>query len=101
MISRADAVTAFQPNHLLDSLITIIGVKNDAALSQALGISPPIVSKIRHNRLSVSAALLLRIHDVTRLSVRELRDLMGDRRRNYRTTTSRSRSQASFSFERP
>jgi hypothetical protein len=83
---------AFKPSNLFDCLISIMKLKNDAALSQALGIGSPIISKIRHNRLPVSASLLLRIHDVTQLPVRDLRDFMGDRRQRYRTSTSRNRS---------
>jgi hypothetical protein len=32
----------------------------------------------------VRASLLIRMHEVTNLSIRELRDLMGDRRQKYR-----------------
>ena len=50
----ADQV-AYDPNNLLDSLIEKLHLKNDAALSRALEVAPPVISKIRHRRLPVQA----------------------------------------------
>lgn len=74
----------YDPNNLLDILIERLNLKNDAALSRALEVAPPVISKIRHRRLPVGASMLIRMHEVSSLSVRELRDLMGDRRTKYR-----------------
>lgn len=74
----------YDPNHLLDSLIEKLNLKNDAALSRALEVAPPVISKIRHRRLPVGASLLIRMHEVSDLSIRELRNLMGDRREKFR-----------------
>ena len=74
----------YDPNHLLDTLIKKLGIKNDAALSRALEVAPPVISKIRHNRLPVGASLLIRMHEVSEISIRELRQLMGDRRAKFR-----------------
>ena len=79
----ADQVN-YDPNHLLDSLIEKLNLKNDAALSRALEVAPPVISKIRHRRLPVGASLLIRMHEVSDLSIRELRNLMGDRREKFR-----------------
>src|SRR4051812_29579946 len=79
----ADQV-AYDPNHLLDSLLEKMHLKNDAALSRALEVAPPVISKIRHRRLRVGASLLIRMHEVSEMSIRDLRDLMGDRRTKYR-----------------
>jgi hypothetical protein len=75
---------AYDPNHLLDSLIEKLHLKNDAALSRALEVAPPVISKIRHRRLPVGASLLIRMHEVSDLSIRDLRILMGDRRDKFR-----------------
>lgn len=75
---------SYNPNHLLDILIERLNLKNDAALSRALEVAPPVISKIRHRRLPVGASMLIRMHEVSTMSVRELRDLMGDRRTKYR-----------------
>ncbi len=74
----------YDPNRLLDVLIQKLGLKNDAALSRALEVRPPVISKIRHRTLPVGASLLIRMHEVTDMSIRELRELMGDRRRRMR-----------------
>ena len=75
---------AYDPNNLLDSLIEKLHLKNDAALSRALEVAPPVISKIRHRRLPVGASLLIRMHEVSALSIAELRQLMGDRRGKFR-----------------
>jgi hypothetical protein len=74
----------YDPDHLLASIIGKLKLKNDAALSRALEVAPPVISKIRHRRLPVGASLLIRMHEVTDLSIAELRSLMGDRRTKFR-----------------
>lgn len=75
---------SYDPNNLLDALIEKMELKNDAALSRRLEVQPPVISKIRHRRLPVGASLLIRMHEETGLSIRELRALMGDRREKQR-----------------
>lgn len=82
--NRLADLPAYDPNHLLDSLIEKLRLKNDAALSRALEVAPPVISKIRHRRLPVGASLLIRMHEVSDLSIKELRSLMGDRRDKFR-----------------
>lgn len=74
----------YDPNKLLDTLIQNLKLKNDAALSRALEVAPPVISKVRHRRLPVGASLLIRMHEVSEISIRELRELMGDRRAKFR-----------------
>lgn len=74
----------YDPNHLLDALLAQMHLKNDAALSRALEVSPPIISKIRHRRLPVGASMLIRMHEASGKDIHELRELMGDRRMKYR-----------------
>src|SRR5690606_1058273 len=74
----------YDPNNLLESLIERLNLKNDAALSRALEVAPPLISKIRHRRLPVGASLLIRMHEVSQLSIKDLRELMGDRRTKFR-----------------
>lgn len=69
--------TRYNPNRLLDALIEKLNLKNDAALSRVLEVAPPVISKIRHNTLPVGATILIRMHEVSDFSIRELRSLMG------------------------
>jgi hypothetical protein len=60
-------------NDLLDLAADILKCKNDAALCRALDVAPPVASKIRHARLPVGAALVIKIHEATGLAVAEVK----------------------------
>ena len=74
--SRLTDQLDYDPNNLLDALIEKLSLKNDAALSRALEVAPPVISKIRHRRLPVGASLLIRMHEVSEMNIREMRALM-------------------------
>ena len=86
-MSQETVQTTNDPNHLLDVLLGKMQLKNDAALARMLEVSPPVISKVRHHRLPVGASLLIRMHEVTGISIRDLRNLMGDRRTKYRLSS--------------
>ncbi len=88
---------SYNPSRLLDTLRERMQLKNDAALSRALEVAPPVISKIRHRALPVGASMLIRMHEVTQLSIRELRDLMGDRRDKYRVSDVQGKPKARLS----
>ncbi|MBC3874883.1 hypothetical protein [Undibacterium flavidum] len=73
----------YDPSNLLDALIKILCIKNDAALSRVLEVAPPVISKIRHKNLPIGPNLLIRMHEESGLSIREIRALMGDRRKKF------------------
>lgn len=52
-------------NDFLDYVIEKLRLKNDAALSRALDVAPPVVSKTRSGALGATPTLLLRIHDAS------------------------------------
>jgi hypothetical protein len=80
---RPDArVVPGDGNLLLDAVAEHLEAKNDAALCRELEVLPSLISKIRHGR-SVGAQLLIRMHEVTGLSIRDLRLLMGDTRPHF------------------
>lgn len=74
----------YDPENLLNTVMARLNLKNDAALSRSLTVAPPLISKVRHRRLPVGASLLLRIHETTGMSIKELRELLGDRRARLR-----------------
>ena len=76
--------STYDPDNLLTALLGNLKLKNDAALARVLEVGPPILSKIRHRRLPVGASMLIRMHEVTDLSIEDLRLLMGDRRHKFR-----------------
>ena len=67
----------YDPNKVLDAIMERLNLKNDAALSRALEVAPPVISKIRHRTLPIGATILLRMHEVSEFSIRELKSLMG------------------------
>lgn len=60
-------------NKLLNAVMAKTGLKNDAALSRALEVAPPVISKIRHGRLPIGASLLIRAHEISDIAIRELK----------------------------
>lgn len=80
-----DQVAAtYDPNYLLDAVNELLNLKSDAALARRPEVSPPVISRLRHRKISVGPTLLIAMHEETGLSIRALRDLMKDRRKTYR-----------------
>jgi hypothetical protein len=64
------------PNKLLDAIIEKLHLKNDAALSRVLEVAPPVISKLRHGALPIGPTILIRMHEVSEMGIREMRALM-------------------------
>lgn len=60
-------------NALLDLAADILKCKNDAQLSRALDVAPPVASKIRHARLPVGASMVVKLHETTGMAVAEIK----------------------------
>lgn len=73
--ARALEPSSFVPNKLLDTLIETMKLKNDAELCRVLEVQPPIISKIRHRKLAVGATILLRMHEKSEMSIKDLKEL--------------------------
>jgi len=82
----------YNPNRLLDTVMGKMHLRNDAALSRLLRVAPPVISKIRHRVLPVGASLLIRMHEETGLSIKELRALMGDTRPKFMSSKEGARN---------
>lgn len=63
-------------NALLDCLLERGGLKNDAALSRALGVAPPVISKLRSGRLEVGATMVLNIYDTFDMDIRDIKEVL-------------------------
>lgn len=48
-----------------------------------LEVAPPVISKIRHHKLSVGASLMISMHEISNISIKDLRMLMGDKRDTF------------------
>lgn len=66
-----------QNSRLLDRLIEVMGLKNDASLARVLEVAPPVISKIRHGRLDIGPTLLIGAHEESGLSIKEMKAMIG------------------------
>lgn len=80
-------------NYLLDVLLSKMQLRNDAALARMLEVTPLVISKVREQRLPVSTSLLIRMHELTGMSLLELRELVGDCRAKYQPSSSTVRTE--------
>lgn len=85
----------YDPNHLIDEVMAKLALKNDAGFAKALKVEAPIIEKVRSSRLPLAGYLLMRLRELTGMSVSDLQGLMGDRRRKFRMNVSRARPSAS------
>ncbi|WP_426106413.1 hypothetical protein [Massilia sp. TSP1-1-2] len=76
-MTTATTTAAAGANQLFDFIIEKMALKNDAALGRALEVAPPVISKIRHGKLPVTARMMIKIHDVANMSIREIRTFLG------------------------
>lgn len=74
----------YKPSRLLDVLQERLGLANDGRLANALEIPTSSVSRMRNGKIPVYPALLIRMHEVSGLSIQELREIVGDRRSKVR-----------------
>ncbi len=86
--SSSHQENTYDPKRLIDYLRERLGLKNDSALAENLGMAPQRLSKVRNGVRPVTAALLIRMSEVSLYDVAELRAILGDRRAKYRISVS-------------
>lgn len=79
----------YQPSRLFDAIRKNCALKTDSELAVLLGIGNGQICKVRHGSQPLSGQLLLRIHEVTGIEIRQLKMLMGDRRSRQRPSRAR------------
>ncbi len=90
--------TCTDPAGLLDHLCELRRLRTDAELAGLLGVAAPTLSKIRRGRTPVSAAIVLRIHEVFGLPTRTLREMLAAGRRQGAVSPSAQARQAQDSW---
>jgi len=63
-------------NKLLNKTMEVLELKNDRHLAATVGVAPPVISKIRHGHLKVGAVLIIRIHELTEMSVKDIKAML-------------------------
>ena len=81
----------YDPSNLLNALSQRLKLRNDVELSKSLHLSKALIALIREGRRPVSGAILIVMHEVSALTINELRALMGDRRGSCRMANGRLR----------
>lgn len=66
----------YAPEWLLNEVRATLDLKNDAALCRVLDVEPPVIRKVRNKNTPIGAPLLIRIHEVSNLSIHDLRRSM-------------------------
>ena len=74
----------FDPNRLFDTLRQMLDLESDEALSHALHVEPYLIKRVRERQHPIEPSLLIHINEATGINMRELRQMMGDRRSEYR-----------------
>ena len=74
---KASANTAEQSCALLDLMKNTFGLKNDAALSRFLHVTPPQICKMRQGVLSYSPEMIIRTHEVTGWAIADIKKKLG------------------------
>lgn len=74
------------PKHpLLDFLKQEYELKSDRALCEALGVTPPVISRIRSKKCGVSAEIMIIIHKKTGMSIEDIEQLINEGDKNNET----------------
>lgn len=74
--NNLDDQGTYDPTRLLDALIKKFDLKNDSALARLLEVHPTVISKIRNYHLPIGPTLWVSMHEVSGLSIAELRAWM-------------------------
>ena len=62
---------------VLDKIIETLHLKNDAALSRAMRVSPPVISKLRSGSLKFGDTYIVMAHELTGWTIREIKGWLG------------------------
>ena len=73
----------YRPDRLLDEVATHLGARTDGELAKLLNISPSTISKVRRKVTAITAGHLLSIHEESEISIKDLREMMGDKRKFF------------------
>lgn len=58
---------------LFDKVINTLVLKNDAGLAREMDSHPVVISKMRNNRIPVGPLMILRIHEATGWTTKQIK----------------------------
>lgn len=79
MVLRIKTLHDNPQSNFMDLVIERLRLKNDAALSRALNVQSPVVSKMRANTLGIGPTHIIRFHELTDMPIREIKERLGQK----------------------
>jgi len=73
---------------LFNFLLEKFKLSNDKQLSDKIGLSRPVISTVRTGKHPITGASLVQIHERTGVSIKRMRELIGDAERGAPKPTS-------------
>lgn len=67
----------YTPERLLDRIKKDNQLSTDSQLCDFLGIKSSVVSRVRNKRYGMSAELIIRIHDISGMPIRTIKEIAG------------------------
>jgi plasmid maintenance system antidote protein VapI len=62
-------------NALIDHLLERFNLGTDAALARMMELQPPVISKMRHGKMSLTPSFILKVHDTFDIPVKEIKQI--------------------------
>jgi hypothetical protein len=62
-------------HRLLDHIIVAYKLKSDRQLAQYIGVAPSTICKVRSRACPLSADVMLKIHDYTKMPIESIREM--------------------------
>lgn len=91
MMNQHSTCSAYDPNHLLNTVKARLCVTTDKQLGRELHISYKLIEKIRSGTQAISPSMLLWMAECAQTSIDELRGILGDRRARARMNLVKAR----------
>ena len=79
----------YDPELLLNSLMTRMHLTEDAELAKRLRMDKRLLRQIRDRRLQISGSMLMLMQEASGVTIAELRRILGDRRSTSRMACKR------------
>lgn len=84
LMKQLAQANTYSQARLLDALLDHFHLERDSELARRLDMPRSFICRLRKGQSPVGAALLIRMHDESGISIKELRRLLGDRRKRFR-----------------
>jgi len=78
LTNLTNSMAKYKPAYFLAQMIKSLGLNSMGELSIKVDIDPALLCKMRQGNIPIRGQHILRFHEVTGLSVKELRLILGD-----------------------